>query len=523
MIAKFFATTALATVIATSAFAQSTIPSDQSATPAATDADAVAKLSPVSGTYLQNAGVGQYLASDLTGANLYQGPAADAAEAGEIQNFLIDAKGKVLAVIVNTGNFLDNAKTVAVPADKINWVVDADNEPRPVLTASREELTAAPAFTQMTAAEAAQGAAPALTDMAAGTAMAPAPAAPIAAPSASSAAASMGSADKAGYIAALSGDQQLSQTLIGSKVYSGPGSDAETVGSVNDLVLTKSGNVAGVVIGVGGFLGIGEKNVGIPFENLSVAQGEGNEPRMILAATKDQLTAAPIFDTTAGIARTTASNSMSSMATTGAATGAAAGAAVGSALDTTQTAANNAATSAGNAVDTAAGKVNATAQSTTDAMSGNAATGTAADATTTASTGGANDRASMTPVTGAELSAETLTGTTVYGPNDENIGSVSDIALTADGKVDAIILDVGGFLGIGQKSVAVAMDNLQFMKDSGGSVYLYTAFTQDQLKNAPEYNKAGYAENRDTMRIKPDAVLPAATSGGTSPAPAPAQ
>ena len=128
------------------------------------------------------------------------------------------------------------------------------------------------------------------------------------------------------------------------------------------------------------------------------------------------------------------------------------------------------------------------------------------DATTTASTGGTSRPADLTPVAGAELTADNLIGTTVYGPDDSSIGSIGDIALTAEGQVDAVIVDVGGFLGIGAKPVAVAMDNLQFMRDSGGSMYLTTDFTQDELEAAPEYNRDTYADSRDTMRIESGAT-----------------
>ena len=81
--------------------------------------------------------------------------------------------------------------------------------------------------------------------------------------------------------------------------------------------------------------------------------------------------------------------------------------------------------------------------------------------------------------------------------------------------MDAVIVDVGGFLGIGAKPVAVAMDNLRFMKDSNGSLTLTTQFTQDQLKNAPEYNRDTYAQNRGTMRIENAGDMrPAANDGG---------
>ncbi len=105
---------------------------------------------------------------------------------------------------------------------------------------------------------------------------------------------------------------------------------------------------------------------------------------------------------------------------------------------------------------------------------------------TTASTSGSTPAANVgTPVTGADLTADNLIGTSVYGPDNQTIGSIGDIALTPEGQVDAVIVDVGGFLGIGAKPVAVAMDNLQFMRDSGGSLTLTTQFTQDQLRNAP--------------------------------------
>ncbi|WP_188052197.1 PRC-barrel domain-containing protein [Aureimonas fodinaquatilis] len=116
--------------------------------------------------------------------------------------------------------------------------------------------------------------------------------------------------------------------------------------------------------------------------------------------------------------------------------------------------------------------------------------------------------ADLMPITGAELTADKLMGTTVYGPDDSSLGRVGDIALTADGTVDAIIVDVGGFLGIGSKPVAVAMDNLQFQQDSGGSLYVTTDFTREELDAAPEYDSETYSTNRDTMRIESGTVTP---------------
>jgi sporulation protein YlmC with PRC-barrel domain len=545
MIRKLLTTTALASVIATAALAQgttppttetpaatTTAPASDAMAPAATGTTATGTTAAADATttadgaaYIQTLGAGEYLASDLTGADVYQGNAADAASAGKIDNFLIGNDGKVVAAIIDTAG-LDESKVVAVPIDQLTWtMVDGSDEPRAILTATREDLIQAPAFVATTAAEAAQTAPAADT-----TAMAPATGGAMSTDQAATAPATGGamSTDQAAapttatsaepmqsaaagnstYLATVGNDQFLSEDLIGENVYSGPGTDADSIGSVNDLVMADSGEIRAAVVGVGGFLGIGEKNVGVPFAEMQLTKVEGTEPRVILAATKDQLTAAPEFDDDLND-DAAATADASSTATTG---GMSTTPATGMAANTDATTAP----AAGTAATTPATETAAT---------------TAAPATdTTASTGGAADRASMTPVSGPELTADSLMGTTVYGPNDENIGDVGDIALNADGQVDAIIVDVGGFLGIGEKPVAVAMDNLQFMKDSGGSMYLYTQFTQDELKNAPEYNSSTYAQNRDQMRIGADGKVPAtgaaptdATTPATGTATTPAQ
>src|SRR5699024_7771821 len=76
------------------------------------------------------------------------------------------------------------------------------------------------------------------------------------------------------------------------------------------------------------------------------------------------------------------------------------------------------------------------------------------------------------PVVTSEVSADELNGTTVYGSGDENIGSIGDIILSESGEVDALIIDFGGFLGIGTKPVAVGFDNLTFLRDGNGDLVL---------------------------------------------------
>ena len=108
----------------------------------------------------------------------------------------------------------------------------------------------------------------------------------------------------------------------------------------------------------------------------------------------------------------------------------------------------------------------------------------------------------------AELAATELGLRTVavYSFDNENIGEVSDVLLSkggAEGAVDAVILDVGGFLGIGEKPVAVSFDSLEIMADENGTLYAFSKFTEDQLEGAVEYDQETFEVNRETMLVRP--------------------
>jgi len=90
---------------------------------------------------------------------------------------------------------------------------------------------------------------------------------------------------------------QLATKIIGQPVYDGPAGDADNLGDINDLVLNGNGDVAAVVIGVGGFLGLGEKQVAVDFSALQVVVAEDGTKRFVVDTTKDELTNAPDFTT----------------------------------------------------------------------------------------------------------------------------------------------------------------------------------------------------------------------------------
>jgi len=108
----------------------------------------------------------------------------------------------------------------------------------------------------------------------------------------------------------------------------------------------------------------------------------------------------------------------------------------------------------------------------------------------------------------AKISANDLINTTVYDPNNRNIGEVNDVVLAKDGKIDAVILDVGGFLGIGEKPVALAFEDLEFRRNANNRLYVYVKFTQQQLEQAPKYDKKLYETQRDSMRLRSTGASP---------------
>ena len=82
---------------------------------------------------------------------------------------------------------------------------------------------------------------------------------------------------------------------------------------------------------------------------------------------------------------------------------------------------------------------------------------------------------------------QTLNGAVVYGAGDERIGTVSHIH--GMGMDTQVVVDVGGFLGIGAKPVMIAAKDLTFVRDNLGRVHATTFWTKDQIKALPEHEE----------------------------------
>jgi sporulation protein YlmC with PRC-barrel domain len=90
-------------------------------------------------------------------------------------------------------------------------------------------------------------------------------------------------------------DAYLASSFIGESVYSGTGDNAQNIGDVNDIVIDSKGMAKSIVVGVGGFLGIGEKNVAMEFPKLSWVEANGDR-WLVTDVSKEQLEAMPAFD-----------------------------------------------------------------------------------------------------------------------------------------------------------------------------------------------------------------------------------
>ena len=82
------------------------------------------------------------------------------------------------------------------------------------------------------------------------------------------------------------GQYLAKERLLGAKVL---GADGQTVGTIDDLIVSQGGQVEGVVMGVGGMLGVGQKQVGVRMSALKFATADGKLTITLPGATKDVL------------------------------------------------------------------------------------------------------------------------------------------------------------------------------------------------------------------------------------------
>ena len=84
----------------------------------------------------------------------------------------------------------------------------------------------------------------------------------------------------------------------------------------------------------------------------------------------------------------------------------------------------------------------------------------------------------------ARFLADDLDGKDIYGANNEKIGEIEDFILQPNGSVEAVVVEVGGFLGVGEKDVLVNWSALQMTMDGNNLRVSAPGLTRDVLTNA---------------------------------------
>ncbi|WP_438750083.1 PRC-barrel domain-containing protein [Pararhizobium sp. O133] len=269
-----------------------------------------------------------------------------------------------------------------------------------------------------------------------------------------------------GYFSAAP-EQILASTVLGKTVYTGADEQGEAIGDVNDVVINADGGAEALVVGVGGFLGLGEKDVAVGFDRVSWSDRDGQRI-IVVSATKEELEAAPQFERGAMMD--------GSLAT----------------LPEDKDAENRNANAA--PVNSPVLK-DETAQSTQPTL-GTTPQMTDPDAVlpldtdTTAST-----EPEMKLIDPAQISTDKLIGTEVKVADDTKVGEIGDVLVGQNGKVEAYVIDVGGFLGIGEKPVAMSAESVQVMADASGTMTIYSPFTKAQLESQVAYDETAYKAN----------------------------
>jgi len=100
------------------------------------------------------------------------------------------------------------------------------------------------------------------------------------------------------------------------------------------------------------------------------------------------------------------------------------------------------------------------------------------------------------PITGTFLSVQAsnqwlatqLIGLPVIGAGGEKIGSIDDLIVDQSGAIQAVMIDVGGFLGIGAKDIAVSLQTMTILRDSNGD-RASVRLSRQEIESAPGFQR----------------------------------
>lgn len=256
---------------------------------------------------------------------------------------------------------------------------------------------------------------------------------------------------------ATTGDFSAS-SLIGMRVYSAEqdydtfnadtvlpddsGQNWDDIGEINDIIVNRDGSVKAVVLGVGGFIGINEKDVAIPMDGLKMVSedDDAGDFFVVVKTNKAALEAAPEYVRPAEAAEERAE-----------------------------------------AMEEKTEAKEAAMEEKVEA----APITTAEDRPMLVRP--EVEREGYAMVERDQLTTEDLTGARVYGAADEDVGEINSLLVNNDGKIEAAVLGIGGFIGIGEHDIRVTMDELNIMRNDEGDVRVYVDATKANLEAQPAY------------------------------------
>ncbi len=239
-----------------------------------------------------------------------------------------------------------------------------------------------------------------------------------------------------------------SEAEIEGDAFNGVQADWEDIGEINDVIMSRDGQVEAVLVDIGGFLGIGERQVAVEMGSIRFVADEATAEDLsdfflVMNAPRAMLEEAPEYTgyTDAAMMKESAEEN------------------VDAAAEAVEESAEAVAESAEVAADNAASEMREPTM-----------------------------REGFVAAEEADLNTEMLTGAPVYDASDEWIGEVSELIIDTEGTITDAVIDVGGFLGIGEKPVELNMDDVDILRADGSTdLRIYVAMTKEELEALPTY------------------------------------
>lgn len=222
------------------------------------------------------------------------------AAVGKVENLVLSADGAILGVVVTTGEVLGlGGNNVFVPWNRLQTLTPqpgSDEEPRLQIQANNQEIQQMPPYSremlQPGTARTASGPDTAQPGGATGTPQSPSG-------QTTDAPAALGNNQQPGQQQQLAGvtpGRAVEASTVTGRAVRGPA--GEKFGNITDLIISREGQMAGIVVEVGTFLGLGGRQAYIPWQEVEIApQAEGqNEPVITISMTEEELRGLPGFD-----------------------------------------------------------------------------------------------------------------------------------------------------------------------------------------------------------------------------------